>query len=147
MISLRRKRRAWKGSSGSKQGLTVSKTKSTASLSERQIESEILLKLNQLPNTYAWKNHSMGVYDPMRNTFRRLSGFAIKGVSDILGIHQGKMLCLEVKSEKGRVRPEQRAFLDRMSSLGAICGVVRSWQDAQDALQGSRPDNPDTSVL
>lgn len=89
----------------------------------------------------------MGVYDPMRKTFRRLSGFAIKGVSDILGIHQGKMLCLEVKSEKGRVRPEQRAFLDRMSSLGAICGVVRSWQDAQDALQGLKPDNPDTSAL
>jgi hypothetical protein len=112
-------------------------------LSEKQIETEILRLLNLLPNTYAWKNHSMGVYDPMRKTFRRMSGFAIRGVSDILGIHNGKMICLEVKSAKGRLRPEQREFLEKMTSLGAVCAVVRSWPEALCALQASRSDNPD----
>lgn len=116
-------------------------------MSERQIETEILIRLNELPNTYAWKNHSMGVYDPMRKTFRRLSGFAIRGVSDILGIHNGRMVCLEVKSAKGRLRPEQKEFLDRMISLGAVCGVVRSWPEALDVLSRSGLGNLDTSVL
>lgn len=122
------------------------KEKSTASLSEKEIETEILRLLNLLPNTYAWKNHSMGVYDPMRKTFRRLSGFAIKGVSDILGIHNGKMICLEVKSAKGRLRPEQREFLEKMTSLGAVCGVVRNWSEALSVLSGSKPDSPDRSA-
>lgn len=88
----------------------------------------------------------MGVYDPMRKTFRRLSGFAIRGVSDILGIHNGKMICLEVKSAKGRLRPEQREFLEKMTSLGAVCGVVRNWSEALSVLSGSKPDSPDTSA-
>jgi hypothetical protein len=122
------------------------KEKSTASLSEKQIETEILVQLNRLPNTFAWKNHTTGVYDPMRKTFRRLSGFAIRGVSDILGIHEGRMICLEVKSAKGRLRPEQKDFLERMTNLGAVCGVVRSWSEALRVLQATEPGNPDTSA-
>ena len=88
----------------------------------------------------------MGVYDPMRKTFRKLSGFAIKGVSDILGIHNGKMLCIEVKSAKGRLRPEQREFLDKMTSLGALAFVARSWSDVLHALPELQPDILSTSV-
>ena len=59
----------------------------------------------------------------------------MRGVSDILGIYRGKMICLEVKSEKGRVRPEQKEFLDRMTQLGAIAGVVRGLPEVRSLLQ------------
>ena len=134
-------------SSGLRRDWTESKTKSTASLSEKQIETLILIQLNQIPDAYAWKNHTTGVYDPVRKTFRKLSGFAIKGVSDIIGIYRGKMICLEVKSAKGRLRPEQKDFLDKMARLGAICGVVRSWHDVQLLLNCSSQSNPDKSAL
>lgn len=89
----------------------------------------------------------MGVYDPMRKRFRRLSGFAIRGVSDILGIHKGRMLCIEVKSAKGRLRPEQREFLDKMSKLGALTCVARGWPEVLHALSETKPHNDDTSAL
>ena len=147
MTSLRLKKRALRESSGLKRDWIGSKTKSTASLSEKQIETLILIQLNQIPKTYAWKNHTTGIYDPVRKTFRKLSGFSIKGVSDIIGIHKGRMICIEVKSEKGRLRPEQKDFLDRMTELGAICGVARSWHDVRLLLGCSDQSSPDKSAL
>ena len=44
------------------------------------------------------------------------------------------MLCIEVKSAKGRLTPEQKEFLSAMSSLGAICLVARSLQQVVDAF-------------
>jgi len=103
-------------------------------LSEKQIETEILFRLNQIKDCYAWKNHTTGIFDPRRGVFRKLGGYAIKGVSDIIGIYKGKMLCLEVKSATGKLRPEQQKFLERMKELGAVTGVVRSWPEAQRVL-------------
>jgi hypothetical protein len=134
MIALKRKRRVGNVSRESKSASTVSKIRSTESLSEKQIETEILFRLNQIKDCYAWKNHTTGIFDPRRGVFRKLGGYAIKGVSDIIGIYKGKMLCLEVKSATGKLRPEQQKFLERMKDLGAITGVVRSWPEAQRAL-------------
>lgn len=122
--------------------MTGSKTRSTDLLNEKDIENFIIDQLNQLPNTFVWKNNTTGVYDPVRQCFRKLSKRSIKGVSDILGICHGRMLCLEVKSKTGRVSPEQKAFLEKMKELGAVTGVVRSWLDAVDVLHGLKPCSP-----
>lgn len=58
-----------------------------------------------------------------------MGAFNEKGTSDILGIWKGKMLCIEVKSAKGKLRPEQVTFLGDMSRLGAIAFVARSLDD------------------
>lgn len=72
----------------------------------------------------------MGTFDPIKGIYRRSAGaFTEKGTSDIIGIWRGKMLCIEVKSATGRLRPEQKLFLEAMSSLGAIAFVARSLQD------------------
>jgi hypothetical protein len=135
MGNLKPKMRQGKGSKGSRLGSTELKTKSTTFLSEKVIETQILHFLNTLPECYAWKNHTTGIFDPTRGIFRRLGGYSVRGVSDILGIYRGKMICLEVKSEKGRVRPEQKEFLDRMTQLGAIAGVVRGLPEVRSLLQ------------
>jgi hypothetical protein len=102
--------------------------------SEREIEQAILAWLNY----QAWKNKSQGTYDPVRKVFRRPSSkFTEKGTSDILGIWNRRMLCIEVKSAKGRLRPEQREFLRTMQSLGAMCILARSLQDVVDVFEAA----------
>jgi hypothetical protein len=56
------------------------------------------------------------------------------------------MLCLEVKSATGKLRPEQKVFLDRMASLGAITGVVRSWHEALALLEVNDDSKPSIPV-
>jgi hypothetical protein len=142
MRNLRQRRRAKNGTIASSLGLIGLKTKSTDLSSEKEIENFIIDQLNLMPETFVWKNNTTGVYDPVRQCFRKLSKRSIKGVSDILGISHGRMLCLEVKSAKGRVSPDQKAFLERMKALGAVTGVVRSWLDVVGVLRDLKPCNP-----
>jgi putative heme degradation protein len=100
-----------------------------------------------IPGCYAWKNQSVGIFDPTKGIYRKNnSRFTAKGSSDILGIYKGKMICFEVKSAKGRVSPEQKVFLGRMESLGAITAVVRSVDDAIRALGLTASHNPNKSA-
>jgi hypothetical protein len=102
---------------------------------EKDIENLLLKYLNILPNTFAWKNNTTGVYDEKRGVYRSTKNkWAIKGVSDILGIHNGRMLAIEVKTASGRVTKEQAQFIDRVIKLGGIAGVARSVADARAIL-------------
>ena len=62
-----------------------------------------------------------------------------KGFSDLFGARKkdGKAIFVEVKTEAGRVRPEQEKFLDRMQSYGFIAGVVRSVEDAKQLIKNN----------
>jgi hypothetical protein len=83
----------------------------------------------------------MGTYDPIRGCYRaNQSRFSEKGSSDILGIWQGRMLCIEVKSRRGTLRPEQKEFLETMGRLGAITLLARSLDDVL-ALLSRMPDS------
>lgn len=57
-----------------------------------------------------------------------------KGVPDILGIYKGQFLGIEVKTEKGKVQPEQEAFLENIRKHGGIGFVARSLDDVIDNL-------------
>lgn len=115
-------------------------------MTEKEIENEILMMLNLLPDCKAWKNQSVGIFDPVKGIYRKNhSRWNAVGTSDILGIYKGRMLCLEVKSAKGKVSPEQKAFLEEMAELGAIVGVVRSWLDAEKILGSNKEESPDSA--
>jgi VRR-NUC domain len=101
---------------------------------EGRIKNEILswLKSRQI---FAWPNDSVGIFDPQKKIFRkRHSQYHLKGVSDILGIYNGKPLAIEVKSKTGRLSPEQREFLDLFNNLGGIGIVARSVEDVEQSL-------------
>lgn len=54
-----------------------------------------------------------------------------KGFSDLFGFTaQGRPYFFEVKTSSGRIRPEQKMFLDAMRGRGAIAEVVRSVDEA-----------------
>lgn len=70
---------------------------------------------------------------------RWFSTGAPKGFSDLFGFRKdGKIFFIEVKNETGRVRPEQKQFLETMRSLGALAGVARSPEEALEIVNGQR---------
>jgi hypothetical protein len=61
---------------------------------------------------------------------RRVSSGLPPGTSDLLFVGHGFVAFIEVKTEAGRLRPEQAHFLREMARLGHRTGVARSVEDA-----------------
>lgn len=108
---------------------------------EKQIEYEILNFLKWC-GFFVWKNDRQGTFDPSRGVFRsNKNPHKIKGVADILGIIDGKMIAIEVKSPKGRLSDEQRVFLVNVNKNGGIGLVSRSAIQTANELQKFFPNN------
>lgn len=56
------------------------------------------------------------------------------GFADLLVMSEGRLLFLEVKSAKGRLRPQQDAFRETVLAQGFGWALVRSVDDALGAL-------------
>lgn len=62
--------------------------------------------------------------------------FGWQGCSDLIGqLRDGRLLAFEVKASGGRLRPEQRVFLDRVRRHGGIGIVARDCRDVFRELQ------------
>ena len=60
-----------------------------------------------------------------------------KGFSDLFGFRSdGRIFFIEVKNEKGRLRDDQKKFMDAMKKRGALVGVARSVKDAMRIVDG-----------
>lgn len=57
-----------------------------------------------------------------------------RGFADLMVIAGGRVLFLELKAPKGRLRPEQEAFRDALLAQGFGWALVRSLDDALGAL-------------
>ena len=98
---------------------------------EKDIEEIILTKLNLSGLGFFWKNATVGVYDKAKGGYRKPGAFQIRGVSDIIGVTaDGRAVFLEVKTSKGKLSKHQEVFLEKVEYWGAICGVVRCYEDA-----------------
>lgn len=95
-------------------------------MTEKIIENSILQFLRSL-GVYCWKNQSIGVWDSTKQVYRKSkNSFHIKGVSDVLGVIEGRLIAIEVKNDKGKLSPEQRIFLTRINQEGGVAFVARS---------------------
>ena len=56
------------------------------------------------------------------------------GFADLMVLSQGRVLFLELKAPKGRLRPEQEAFREAVQAQGFGWALVRSLDDALGAL-------------
>jgi hypothetical protein len=90
---------------------------------ERDVLFQVLALL-RIRGVFAWRNHSTGIWDPVRRVFR--SNVGLRGVSDVLGVLPGgRFLAVEVKGPSGRLSKEQVAFLASVTQAGGVALVVK----------------------
>jgi len=93
---------------------------------ESELKSNIVKWLNLQKDTFAWSQITIGIPDG-RGGYRRNPN---KGAADICFVKCGKAGAMEVKMEKGKVSPEQRAWLEAFDAAGGKAYVVREFGDA-----------------
>lgn len=98
---------------------------------ERELLQQIRLELGRLPGILGFRN-SIGATQLASGQWAH-QGLP-KGSSDIIGIadgvYPGRWLALEVKTETGRVSPEQEQFLALVRRYHGYAAVVRSVDEA-----------------
>jgi len=102
---------------------------------EKAIENQILHFLFK-KKVFAWKNQSVGIFDPIKKVYRRSNNpFHIKGVADIIGVlPDGRFLAIEVKSKTGKASPEQIEFIKKINFMGGKAFIARSVEDVESEL-------------
>ena len=91
-----------------------------------------------LPRTAIIHHSANEVTEPGPRGARRqaiLTGMGVHpGFADLMVISGGRVLFLELKAPKGRLRPSQEAFRDVVQAQGFGWALVRSLDDALGAL-------------
>ena len=59
---------------------------------------------------------------------------ALEVTPDLVGQRIAQFVALEIKTPRGAVSPEQRAFLALVEQLGGVAAVCRSLEEAEQAL-------------
>ena len=106
-------------------------------MKESQILRDIRLAIGARPDVLLWRN-STGTaeyYDRHGRVSRVPYGLCV-GASDLVGIIMpyGTFLAMEVKTARGRVKPEQRRFIELVRRYGGVADVVRSVEDAHSII-------------
>lgn len=115
----------------------VVKKKAVLAPTEKEIETSILEFLNYIQGCKAWKNETVGIYDPTGKFFRKLSGrFSGKGSSDILACVKGRFVAIEVKrNSKAPRSPEQIAFIDDILRVGGVAFFASSIDEVSEKFK------------
>ena len=107
---------------------------------ETTLQQHIRLALGTHPETRLFRNQVGQLPDP--RTGRPVQFGLARGSADVIGWRSvvitpemvgqrvAIFLSLEVKTETGRLRPEQRNWLRAVQQAGGAAGVVRSVDDA-----------------
>jgi len=100
------------------------------------LKNEIRLVLGRRDDVVIFNNES-GVASYGKHTVRYGVG---KGGADLLGIAlpTGRFVALEVKTGQARCTKQQRMFLELVRRFGGFAEVVRSVDDANDAIDRAR---------
>lgn len=84
-----------------------------------------------LQGCYVWRNNT-GAFKAQGSN--RYIAFGLKGSADIIGMvgtgpNRGRFIAVECKSTKGRIKPEQKLFRDRVLAKGGFYILARSLDD------------------
>lgn len=136
--------------------LSLGKVLKNQERTEKSIENEILAYLERIPVCFAWKNQSVGIFDPIKKIYRRPNNrFHIKGTSDVIGSYNGKVIAIEVKkpqehkyilknwellrkylgNDKKKMHyREQIEFIEKINQTGGLGFFASSVEDVANAL-------------
>ena len=97
-------------------------------MTESEIQSLILLEASKRGHRL-WRSNAGKIKSAHTGTWVKLlpAGFA-----DVFGFRgsDGKFIAIEVKNEKGKLRPGQKRFAEFAATQPIIYGVARSKEDA-----------------
>lgn len=106
-------------------------------MKEGNIQALIMMRASKL-GCIVWRNNT-GTLPDSRGIPVRF-GLCV-GSSDLIGIApDGKFLAIEVKTEKGKVTPKQRLFIDAVRARCGYAGVARCEDDVERILKGENLD-------
>lgn len=92
-------------------------------MNESEITKSILKYLKTLPRCFFWKEHG-GIY-------------GTSGIPDIIVCIDGRFIALEVKTQKGKTTPLQNAAIRKIRNSGGFAFVVRSIEEAKNAIDSA----------
>ena len=103
------------------------------SKSEAAIQSEILVEANKRGHRL-WRSNAGKVITKDNRVIQLFP----KGFPDTVGFRKtdGKIIFIEVKTDKGRLRPEQEKFKTFIETQPVLYGVARNVQDAIKIIEG-----------
>lgn len=80
---------------------------------------------------YCWRQNSLPIPVVRGGVFSGFRPASKTGVPDILAILPpfGRLLCIEIKTGRDRLRPEQIGFHKSAALMGAVVLVVKDWDD------------------
>jgi hypothetical protein len=118
-------------------------------MNEHDIQNLILRELSLNPGVRLFRNnvgqgwvgkmleHRNGVV--VLDNARPLHAGLFNGSGDLIGWHSkngvAKFVSLEVKTGRGRTRPEQQLWMDIVNKAGGVAGIVRSPLEALELLK------------
>ena len=92
---------------------------------------EVLMALGAHPSI-AWVQRMNSGAMKINNRFVR---FGFVGCPDCIGqLRDGRFIGVEVKAAKGKLRPEQAIFLQRIREAGGVAFVARDYRDVSREL-------------
>lgn len=123
-------------------GQEIRKTRAPVCRQESAALIEVLKALKTHP-AVSWCERMNSGAVRMGSRFVR---FGFVGCPDVLGqLRDGRLLGVEVKAPRGKLRPEQSIFLDRILSAGGVAFVARDLRDVLRELNlppAPEPKNP-----
>jgi hypothetical protein len=84
---------------------------------EANLQRAITDRLNQTSRCWWIKTHQ--------------AGRGRRGIPDLLVCYRGTFLAIELKTDTGKLRPEQTLELHQAQAAGAIAIVARNWSDIE----------------
>ena len=104
-------------------------------MSEKDIQNQIRAGVNDIAVTFRANVGKLYTDDG-----RMITTGLPKGFPDLFGYRKsdGRIVFIEVKTAKGRIRPEQVKFLEQVKKDGCLAGVARSVADARKIIEADK---------
>jgi hypothetical protein len=106
-------------------------------VTEQQIQKAVFAHLRQrgAPGAFFWHPFSGGFRRPKEAAIFKGLG-AIAGLPDVMILHEGKLYCVELKREGGRLTDTQEQCLIKLREAGAMATHAHGLDQALRVLEG-----------